>query len=218
MKIKFNNWEKYQPRKDYKHPWWFALSNDFPTNPNFHGFTDLEKLCVIYLLCEASKQAKNGEFEIDDKRYPIIIGLKLTVIVQTVDKLKERGICTESVQDLYTQNSTVHNSTLLVGPADAPKIDLEEIYREYPKRAGKQGRGKGLEKLGKLVKTVDDFEEALAAVQNYKRQMVREKKIGTEFVKQFVNFFDSRGDWKEWLLKDQPKRMSEEELVKIAKG
>lgn len=198
MKIKFLNWEKFQPRKDYKHPWWFALANDFPTNPNFHGFADLEKLCVIYLLCEASKQAKDGEAEIDDQRYPLIIGLKYSIIRQTVDKLKERQICTESVQDLYTHNSTEHNKTLLVGPSDATEYDLELIYREYPKRSGNQGKGEGLRRLGKLVKTDEDFDEALVAVQNYKRQMAKENKIGTEFIKQFVNFFDASGNWKEW--------------------
>jgi hypothetical protein len=91
--IRFNNWEKYQQRKDIKNPWWFALKNDFATNPNFLKFTKDEKLCFIYLLCEASKTNKNGILIVETDFMSDFFGMPSKTITQTIEKLIKRKIC-----------------------------------------------------------------------------------------------------------------------------
>lgn len=129
MIIKFNNWNKYQPRKDIKNPWWFAFKNDFYTNHNFHKFTNDERLCFVYLLCEASKTSTNGEFELDVEFASRVFNMPKKLIFQTIEKLEEKGVCTTSVQNPYAnrtesvpteqyitqQNNTTHTCP----PADA---------------------------------------------------------------------------------------------------
>ena len=79
-----------------------------------------------------------------------------------------------------------------------PLFDLEEVYREYPKRDGGMEKGKGMARLKRIVKTAEQFEEALKAVRGYKKYCVKKSYIKTEMVKMFSTFWDDKGDWKEW--------------------
>jgi hypothetical protein len=118
--LKFQNWDKHQVRKDYRRPHWFALSNDFALDSKLFEFTSEEKLCLIFLLCEASKQNKLGEVEILPDHWCRIVGLSTKVLMQTVEKIESVQIayrsCTESeryntIQYNTIQYSTVQNTT-----------------------------------------------------------------------------------------------------------
>jgi hypothetical protein len=196
-------------RNDYKHPWWFACKNDFFINPNFLDFTLEERLTFIYLLCIASQQAKSGAFEVDETVFNRMTGIKSSHLNSTLKKLVEKqvlvGICTESVQNPTESVLTEHNITKQNTLGVPPEMAFEEIFKTYPKRKGDQRKKTGFQKLKKIVKTGDDLELVKRAVNNYSAFCSREKKTGTEFVKQFGTFFDANGDWKEWAEGSQAK-------------
>lgn len=80
-----------------------------------------------------------------------------------------------------------------------PEFSFDDIYNAYPKRMGSMNKAKGMEKLKRLIKNKSDFDDALIAVQRYNEFCVETKKVKTELVKMFSSFFDSNGDWREWI-------------------
>ncbi len=115
VNFKFINWKDYQTRKDYVKPWWFACSNDFFTNKNFLDFSPEERLTFIYLLCLASQQNSNGEFEVSERLYSALTGLKPKSLELTLSKLQKKqviaSIRSESVQNPLKSVVTEQNRT-----------------------------------------------------------------------------------------------------------
>lgn len=115
--LKFQNWDKHQVRKDYRRPHWFALSNDFPLDPKLFEFTNEEKLVLIFLLCEASKQNKLGEVEIHPEHWCRIVGISSKLLSQALEKIESVQIAyrtgTDPVQNpnATIQYNTIHHST-----------------------------------------------------------------------------------------------------------
>jgi len=116
--LKFQNWDKHQVRKDYRRPHWFALSNDFPLDAKLFEFTNEEKLCLVFLLCEASRQNKQGEVEVHPDHWARMVGISAKVLVQAIEKIESVQIayrlCTDSVQNpnATIQYNTIHHSTV----------------------------------------------------------------------------------------------------------
>ena len=110
IKLKFNNWSKYQPRKDHKHPRWLAISNELPIDRKFVQLSEQEKLIFLYLLCETSKQAKHGICEVMPDLLSRLWNANKKTIVQTIEKLTELSISTYQVLGKYSE-STLHNNT-----------------------------------------------------------------------------------------------------------
>jgi hypothetical protein len=115
IKIKFKSWDKHQPRKDYKRPHWFALANDFSIDQKFHDFSNEEKLCFVYLLCEASRQNKRGEMTIIVDHWCRVNNLTRKILLQTIDKIESVQIAyrvrTESERYITIHNNTEQNIT-----------------------------------------------------------------------------------------------------------
>ena len=115
IEIKFQNWSKHQPRKDYKRHHWFALSNDFHLDSKLGDFSNEEKLCLIFLLCEASRQNKHGKVEIFVDHWCRVVGVTPKTLIQALEKIESVQIayrtCTESELYITEQNITEHNRT-----------------------------------------------------------------------------------------------------------
>ncbi len=118
IEVEILNWEKYNPRRDYKKPWWFALSNTICTDPMFVEFSDAEFRAWIYILCTASVQNTN-RCQLFHKHAERSAGIKRKILISTIGKLEilqviriPAGICTDSVRDLYAteQNRTEQNT------------------------------------------------------------------------------------------------------------
>lgn len=142
ISIKFNNWQKYQKRSDYKNNlWWFALKNDFYLDEGISRMSIGEKYCFVCLLGLAMKQAKEGVVFVKTSAFSGLIGARSSLIKSTVEKLFLYGICTESVHTL--QNITLHNKTLLKkekiykkekdAPASSGDQDTPESRLDYLK-------------------------------------------------------------------------------------
>lgn len=61
------NWDKYQKRaKDYVRPVWFSLDNSIYEDPDIYDLSAEEFRAWIYIMCQASKQAKGGKISISE--------------------------------------------------------------------------------------------------------------------------------------------------------
>ena len=54
--IEILGWEKYNPRSNSKRPSWFRFDHLFFSNQTFCEFTQLERLAVVFLWCQASQK------------------------------------------------------------------------------------------------------------------------------------------------------------------
>jgi hypothetical protein len=113
--LKFQNWDKHQVRKDYKRPHWFALSNDFHLDAKLGEFSDQEKLVLIYLLCEASRQNKRGKLEIFVDHWCRVVNVNSKTLLQALEKIESVQIAyrvsTESERYTTEHNTTPQNTT-----------------------------------------------------------------------------------------------------------
>jgi hypothetical protein len=100
--IQFSNWEKYNPRKDYINPTWFALSNSILSDPDFIDYSPLEFKALIYLFCEASKK-RFQPFEVSFKHAAKLFDISEKTLSTVIENLQQRGtltvIRTSSVRD-----------------------------------------------------------------------------------------------------------------------
>lgn len=223
ISIKFLNWEKHQPRKDYKHPWWFALNNDFPIDQKLCNFYNEQKLCLIFLLCEASKQAKNGELTINVDYWCKIVSINRKILMQTIEMIESvqiaYRICTGSVHT--EQNRTEQNNNIYVLPdGNATPHDFELIFSAYPKRKGSTGKAEALKKIKQLVNGDGDFNKLLSAATNYATECRKNGNYGTEFVAMASTFFGKKEIYKEWVdySTNNVYSASDEELLKAGRG
>lgn len=157
-------------------------------------------------------------------------------LVQRIDAGRKGGLAKSNKKDLslavakrslavakpltLTLTHTKKNNNTLYDSGESHRQDfnLNLIYQEYPRRRGQTNKGKGLEKLKKLIKTEADFELALAAVRGYRAHLVSQGKVNTEFVKMFSSFWDAQGDWKEWAAARSSESLITDDLIKQAKG
>lgn len=54
--IQFKNAAKFNPRNDFKHPTWFALSNSILEDPDYVDYSPLQFKALIYLFSQCSKK------------------------------------------------------------------------------------------------------------------------------------------------------------------
>ncbi len=73
------------------------------------------------------------------------------------------------------------------------KFDLDAIYKFYPRKVGKS---RGMEKLEKLIKSQQTYDDMMKAVKNYAAKVEREGRA-QEFIKQFNTFVAI--DWKDYI-------------------
>jgi hypothetical protein len=107
--IYFKNWHKFNPRKDFKNPVWFAVSNRITEDDQIQTLTDKEFRAFIHLVCLASQNNKSGEAHVSLVKAERVTGISGKIFLQTIEKLSEYGICTRSVRD---PNATLQYNTL----------------------------------------------------------------------------------------------------------
>lgn len=143
-KIEILNWDKYNPRKDYKQPRWFAFSNRMLEDPIIDNLNDSEFKAWVFILCQASQQNSRTVHVLEPyaKRYCNISAQNLR---STIGKLEKAGIIRvhviERTDDVRETNVTLHNITLhnntehIRGVAALPALAL--IWNEHCGERGK---------------------------------------------------------------------------------
>ncbi len=92
LKIRFTNWDKYNPRKDVKCHSWFRFEHGFFENPNFYDLNPEEKLTFVYILCERSKRENDEFFTVNSLKYHRCTGINTTVLNSTIKKLSKEQV------------------------------------------------------------------------------------------------------------------------------
>lgn len=142
--VQFTKWEKYNPRKDYVNPTWFALSNSILSDPDFIDYSPLEFKALIYLFCEASKK-RFQPFEVSFKHAAKLFDISEKTLTSVIENLQQRGtltvICTSSVRDpnVIRQLQTDIQTDRQTSVAD-------ELFEIWNKHSGKLAKAKALTK------------------------------------------------------------------------
>ena len=97
-----------------------------------------------------------------------------------------------SIHSSSTQGNTKQSNT------EKRSFDLESAYRRYPR---KEGKSKGLKKLRGEIKTAEDFERLIVAIENY---AVSRRHQEAQFTKHFSTFASEWRDWIDYKPSDSP--------------
>lgn len=142
IEIEILNWEKYNPRKDYTKPWWFALSNTITSDDEFCEFSDAEFRAWIHILCTASVQKSNRP-RLFFKAVKRATGIEKKALLGAVDKLKilktiqvPDRICTDPVRDPFG-TITEQNNTRTIQNNNAHAEAFAVFWDGYPRKVGK---------------------------------------------------------------------------------
>jgi hypothetical protein len=112
VRVEIQNWSEYNPRKDIKRPYWFALNNRILEDDDFCYLGLEEKLAWIYILCKAS-QKNTAVAEIYPSRAETVAGIPSIAVRSALEKLSERG----AIKILESRTPSVQIRT---APVQAP--------------------------------------------------------------------------------------------------
>jgi hypothetical protein len=205
--IKILGWEKFNPRKDFKAPRWFALSNRILEDASLFDLTAEEFKVWIYVLCQAS-QKNSGDINLNTSHASKISNLNKRVLVTALNKL-EKAKCilvvrdlsaesrTESVRDLYANvqatNATLHYITEqnTTEHYNAQSGDFADFYSGYPRKLGKS---KAKQIYDRAIKNGAKHEDIIFARDVYKKHCF-ENKIETKYILHASTFMNQWTDW-----------------------
>ena len=154
IEVEVINWAKHQPRKDIKHPTWFALSNRILEDSKLFSLTDSEWKALLYVFCQASQQASSAVVRLDLAHARRVCEIQEKTLRSALDKLAYAGVTrtlrardahvTDTLRDTTLQDTTLHNTTEQVCTAvrertsmptsaeDLPGLLAEEVRALYP--------------------------------------------------------------------------------------
>lgn len=217
MRVIILNWIKIQGRSGVKSPYWFKFKNKFFHDADFYGFSSDEKLFWVYLLCESSRQNKNGEVTVNNETVHRVLNVGQEVVKSCLKKLKELRIVELktsrgryiSVRNLHTRLDEIRldknidvreNNKDNTHDARATRFDFESLYQKYPRKEGKQ---KGIKTCQVQIKTDGSYQELSRAIDNYCAHC-QKNAIERRYTKQFSTFMSSWRDWVEMPVDTEP--------------
>lgn len=129
------NWEKYQFRKQVKHPSWFRLENRLWQDQQFFYFSAEERWVWICLLSLAS-QKQSATLNIGLEWFSINSGVGIPTIESALQKLKDNKcleytlharnvhvpVCNPTRQDITRHNKTIKDKTNTSIDSDAKRL------------------------------------------------------------------------------------------------
>lgn len=205
IKVVVANWSKFNPRTDRKNYSWLRLENTFFTDQAISILDNIDRLVYLFFLCELSK--KNcGEADLFVSYVAKQLDLTPAKVVASFEKLQKvnllGGIATPESTGRHQMtsyetrrdetNETIKLAQAAPYGAESVRLDLEKLYKAYPRRIGKQ---KGLAKLKTVVKSQNDFDRVMSAIERY-AQHLKSSNTEAKYIKHFSTFMTS---WQDWL-------------------
>lgn len=95
IKITFTKWHEWNPRSDYKHPFWFAMSNRITEDDGILTLTDREFRAFVHMFCIASQKNCDTAM-VNLGKAERVTGIASAVFIECVKKLVGLEICTYS--------------------------------------------------------------------------------------------------------------------------
>lgn len=197
MQITILGWDKVNARRDVENPSWFKFKHKFFEDTEFYEFSDAEKLCWLYMLCEASKKNNGGKFTLCAAHAHNVARILPSVVQSAIKKLKQLQIIE------FSASRRRHVGVTSTGVRQEEKreeeireekrdFDFESLYEKYPRKLGKQ---EGIKRCQSQIKTEQDFNNLDTAIRRYKNFCMAQ---GTDpkFIKHFSSFMSA---WRDWL-------------------
>ena len=102
-----------------------------------------------------------------------------------------------------SSSSSKKNNIYRSSDDDPFEINLEKVYDAYPL---KKGKSKGMDKLRKQIKTKSDLQKLEKAVENYKRSVEKDRRLGFKELN-YKHFSTFVGEWMDWVTwEEKPSR------------
>ena len=200
--IEVTNWEKYNARSKGKRYSWFKLENNLDQGDALFGLNCEHKWLWIVILCQYSKR-KCEPFAWNCAFIESITGLSqqtqenalavfnknnmLTLKLAHTRRVRARA-CPEVLleerrgEEIRGEEITCSNSS--------SELDLESAYRRYPR---KDGKSKGLKKLKSEIRSQEDFEKLILAIEKY---AASRRGQDPQYTKHFSTFVS---EWRDWI-------------------
>lgn len=201
--IRINGWEKYNGRKDIKNCTWFRLENSISTSEALFGLEADERFIFVEFCAQASKK-QSSDVRVNEAFISDRVKAKESRVESAIKKLIENGtftdlngsdrICTDTDgsgpnrHTYITDKQDIQTNTITT--ASRTDFDFESVYRRYPKKIGKS---KGIKKLATEIKTLEDFEKLIVAVENYGQSRRGQDPKYTKHFSTFAN------EWRDWI-------------------
>jgi len=122
MKIKINNWSKYQKRNDLKTSSWFALSNRLFADPDFFDFTHAELIFWLYLLSMAS-QKQSAEVTLNARHAVALARISEQDIHSALEKLQRN----QTIELTRTDPVQIRTDSVQIPYENVPYITEQNI-------------------------------------------------------------------------------------------
>ena len=208
MHIHVLGWEKFNLRKDVKAPSWFRLSHNLFEDHEFYDFTHTEIVAWIYILSLASKKSssrvlinKEHVERVGRIKHKDFLGaVKKLELIHCVTVYESQALRARDEHDTQTgatlHNITLHNITLHHTLADSANLsvsfDFEKLYKQFPRKEGKQ---RGLAICKTQIKTSKDYIDIEGAIKRYADYCAKNI-TAPRYIKHFSTFM---GSWRDWL-------------------
>ncbi len=233
MIIKFKNWDKYNTRQGgIKRPWWFCFGHDFFMDTKMFALSVEEKLTLIYLLCEASKNSPRGSVFLIPEHYekfclntavrePCASRSPSRALNRCIQKLyelhiieqpRERGAYAR-LEEIRLEEKRRDNN-IAQNEFERISFDFEFLYKKYPRKVGKS---RGIKICSKDIKTAQEYQLLSEAIEKYSKHCAAS---GTEpqYIKHFSTFM---AEWRDWTLTDagavEKPKLPEPEWMRLAR-
>lgn len=213
IKIKIQNWSKFNPRADRANYTWFRFQNDFFHDEKIFSFNHEQIAVYLFLLCSASKK-NSDQFEISLSYASAILKLKTKDILNYINDFKLLGMIAafgrhdDGIHPAQLPATYIHNETNITDERtilpDLPTgqsrlvFDFDSLYKKYPRKEGKQ---RGIKICNSQIKTQDDFSQLSQAIDRY-AEHIKKQATEAKFIKHFSTFM---GEWRDWLDPDTGK-------------
>lgn len=191
MDITILKWSKYNPRKDIKHPSWFALSNRFLEDPDLFVFDATELKGMLYLFCQAS-QKNSAEISINFIHAERVCQIKSKDLTSAIEKLSDIGAVRirsdhERARTQTSRDNTIQDNTNK--QTRRTEFDFDGLYGLFPR---KEGKAVGMARLKKRITSKEDFDKFAASVRRY-ASLVKSEGRKREHILMWSSFVGSDG-------------------------
>jgi len=173
------------------------FSGDTFTRTPFFGMDAEEKVCAIYLFCEATTAGLGGAFYFDHERCRLLLRDAHRKAHRVIEILIEHSILAQPRKSgMFVERKKEEKETNNSKAVSAPKVleydlQFEEAYASYPRKVGKKS---GYKIYLREIKTPEDYANLKKAIFNYSEDL---RRINAEpgRIKHFPTFMASWEDW-----------------------
>jgi hypothetical protein len=202
FKVEITNWGKYQVRKDLKSMNFFRVQSNIFSDAKFIQLSQQAKLIWFYALSECASSNSNV-IPIYSDVVSLLCQVKPSFVEKRILELeyfqllkivfRDESVPREERKEKRRENISC---SIELKKFKLNETDIENIYKIYPRKQGKQ---QGFKSLKRQLKTQDQVEHFRRAVEKFCEVMAKENRQ-PEYIPIFSTFVNSQ--WLDYLEED----------------